>query len=137
MAVNAPTGEEENKLLSVAISEKALWKKRKLEPEIEKLVGMGTQKGQEQQDRCERQRKTEQRQGGEGLRSKEVQESLSERRQCGKEVFWSVSQFHCRDQDRQAYQQKEREVSWPPPQPTPQAVLVAWACDGGCKKAKK
>lgn len=78
MAVNASTGEEENKSLLVAISEKALWKKRKLEPEVEKLVGVGTQKGQEQQDRCESQRKTEQRWGGEGLRSKEVQESLSE-----------------------------------------------------------
>lgn len=52
---------------------------RKLEPEVEKLVGVGTQKVQEQQDRCESQRKTEQRQGGEGSRSKEVQESLSER----------------------------------------------------------
>lgn len=45
---------------------------RKLEPEVEKLVGVGTQKGQEQQDRCESQRKTEQRQGGEGSRSEEV-----------------------------------------------------------------
>lgn len=78
MAVNASTSEEENKSLLVAISEKSLWKKRKLQSEVEKLVGMGRQKGQEQQDRCEDQRKTEQIQGREGSRSKEVQESLSE-----------------------------------------------------------
>lgn len=60
MAVNASTDEEENKSLLVAISEKALWKKRKLEPEVEKVVGMGAHTGQEQQDRRENQTKTEQ-----------------------------------------------------------------------------
>lgn len=71
MAVNASTGEEENKSLLVAISEKALWKKRELEPEVEKLGGMGTQKGSKTDVRVR------------GKRSKdgvgeEAQESLSE-----------------------------------------------------------
>lgn len=41
MAVNASTGEGENKSLLVAIYKNDLWKKRKLESEVEKLVGTG------------------------------------------------------------------------------------------------
>lgn len=100
MAVNASSGEEENKSLLVAISEKALWKKRKLEPEVEKLVGVGTQKGQEQQDRESEENRAKmgwgrfEEQGGTGV-------TFRARRQCGKEVFWSGSQFHCKHQDGQ------------------------------------
>lgn len=64
-------------------------KKWKFESEVEKWVGMGTQQGQEQQDRCQGQRKTEQRQDREGSRE-----------QCGKEVFWFVSRFPWRDKER-------------------------------------
>lgn len=97
---------------------------RKLEPEAEKLEGMGTvktctQQSQEQQERSEGQRKTEQRQGGEATRGQEAQESL-----WSKEVMWARGAlvFESVSLKRSGWMDRR---SWQPPQTTPQAVLVA------------